>query len=313
MWYNSRHFKNAGRCPASFPKVKFTYTYRTSDGIRHTAEIDAPTRDSVFSTLREQGIKPIKVVAADGSRANGEPHVRIGVPKKVVAGICAALFVAVGVAYWMGSHKGAADVSLVVTPQGPVSYTVASPLPRQAIAGDRRRIEKSLSEIFSFPAEMELARFAEPGRNFDLKAGGNPGNGIVSDVCTSGKGWKDCLDTPIRIASSDLTEVVDLKRIVAGMKREMRAYLMAGGTVEDYLAELKKRQRLEMSYRERAESRLGELLAELKQGNGKDDKRLDVAYSYWIKSNASLKSMGIYELALPDVLREYQSNIDLEY
>ena len=295
---------------ALLPYVKFTYTYRTSDGVRHTAEIDAPTRDSAFSVLREQGIKPIKVVAADGSKANGEMHIRKGVPKRVVAGICVTLLLAVGIAYWMGSRSGVTEIATVITPQGPVTYTVATPLPRQMIAGDRRRIEKSISEIFRFPAETALARFAEPGRNFDPKSGAGSEKGIVSEIFTSDDGWKECLNTPIRIASNDLTEVVDLKRIVTGMKREMRAYLMAGGTAEDYFAELRKRQKLEISYRERAESRLNEMIAELKPDKNENAKRLSAAYSYWMKSNASLKSVGIHELALPDALREYQANID---
>ena len=279
--------------------VTFTYTYRSSDGVRHTDTIDAESRDAVFATLRERGIKPIKVVAADGSKANGEVRVKVGVPKRVVAGICATLLVAVGLAYWMGSQKGEAELTTVVTPQGTVTFTVATPLPRQAIAGDRRRIERSICEIFRFPAEAALARFAEPGRSFDAK-GEIPGS---SDV------WKECLDTPIRIASTDFTEVVDLKRIVTGMKREMRGYLLAGGTVEDYFAELTKRQRLEISYRERAENKLKEMLSG-QERMASNEKRLAAAYSYWMKSNASLKSMGIYELALPDALREYQANID---
>ncbi|MBR0504957.1 MAG: hypothetical protein IJJ84_06075, partial [Kiritimatiellae bacterium] len=50
-------------------KMKFTYTYRSSDGERHTAEIEAESRDAAFAKIRtELGIKPIKVVAAeDGS------------------------------------------------------------------------------------------------------------------------------------------------------------------------------------------------------------------------------------------------------
>ncbi len=53
--------------------MTFTYTYRSSDGQRHSAEIEAENRDAAFARLRtELGIKPIKVVAADGSKANGE-------------------------------------------------------------------------------------------------------------------------------------------------------------------------------------------------------------------------------------------------
>ena len=49
--------------------MRFTYTYRSSDGERHTAEIEAESRDAAFAKIRtELGIKPIKVVAEeDGS------------------------------------------------------------------------------------------------------------------------------------------------------------------------------------------------------------------------------------------------------
>ena len=112
---------------------------------------------------------------------------------------------------------------------------------------------------------------------------------------------------PIRIASTDFTEVVDLKRIVTGMKREMKAYLAGGGTVEQYLAELEKRQRLEISYRERAEQKLGEMLA-----GARDARPCQAAYAYWLKANAQLQAMGIYPLPLPDALRSYQMNLDIE-
>ena len=49
----------------------FTYVYRTSDGKRHTEEMSAASREEVFEELRRRGIKAIKVVANDGSRANG--------------------------------------------------------------------------------------------------------------------------------------------------------------------------------------------------------------------------------------------------
>ena len=33
-------------------KMKFTYTYRSSDGERHTAEIEAESRDAAFAKIR---------------------------------------------------------------------------------------------------------------------------------------------------------------------------------------------------------------------------------------------------------------------
>ena len=62
--------------------MKFTYAYKTSDGVRHEAAMDAESREAVFAALRQQGIKAIKVVAADGSKANGEIR---GIRKRVLA------------------------------------------------------------------------------------------------------------------------------------------------------------------------------------------------------------------------------------
>ena len=52
--------------------MKYTFAYKTSDGVRHEDSLDAESRDEAFAILRGRGIRPIKVVAADGSKANGE-------------------------------------------------------------------------------------------------------------------------------------------------------------------------------------------------------------------------------------------------
>ncbi len=41
-------------------------------------------------------------------------------------------------------------------------------------------------------------------------------------------------------------------------------------------------------------------------------KNLKTAYAYWLKANASLKSMGIYELPLPDSLQSYQASLGFD-
>ena len=61
------------------------------------------------------------------------------------------------------------------------------------------------------------------------------------------------LRNPIRIPETDFTEAVDLKRIVAKMKSDLRRYLADGGTIDGYIEEVVKRQKLEVSYREKAE------------------------------------------------------------
>ena len=51
--------------------MKYIYAYKSSDGSRHEASMDAESREAVFEVLRKKGIRPIKVVAGDGSKANG--------------------------------------------------------------------------------------------------------------------------------------------------------------------------------------------------------------------------------------------------
>lgn len=74
--------------------MKYTYAYKTSDGVRHEDSMNAASREEVFAALRKQGIKAIKVVAADGSKANGEVR---GVRKRAVAALVGVAAVCVGV------------------------------------------------------------------------------------------------------------------------------------------------------------------------------------------------------------------------
>ena len=377
-------------------KMKFTYTYRSSDGERHTAEIEAESRDAAFAKIRtELGIKPIKVVAeVDGSGKSaaspnsasprGSGALAASFKKRnLLVAAAVVLFAAVlgGVAWWMRSPNNESPATnrelpaansdqpiTVSTPQGPVTLSVATPLPRQAIPGDRRKIEEAVAQerdppVFRFAAERWLVRYAEPGRQLPVtletppaslapveatgvslprKSATPRGSGVSSNVGTPrgsgalavsssvgtprGSGalaashaarplpadFEAALREPIRIASTDFTEVVDLKRIVTGMKREMRAYLAGGGTVEGYLAELEKRQKLEVSYRERAEQKLNDMLngQDARSPSGRDS--LKAAYAYWLKANAQLQAMGIYPLALPDALRSYQMSLDID-
>ena len=225
----------------------------------------------------------------------------VGSKKSLSAGrilaVCALLAAALAasVAIWRFARS---QPITVMTPQGPATITSAEPLPRQAIMGDRARIGQALrDETFQHAAERWLAARAEPGRRPVVNEGGYPAK----------RDFEECLRGPIRLSSLDFTEVVDLKRMVEGMKREMRAYIAGGGTADGYAAEVEKRQRLEMSYRERAERKLAEMMsAERGAAHSRE------AYDYWLKANASLKSMGIYELPLPDALRGYQQRLGLD-
>ena len=99
--------------------MKYHYAYKTSDGIRHEDSIEAESRDAAFTLLRGRGIRPIKVVAADGSKANGEVR---GVRKRWVAAIVAIAVILAGITAYFGgflaSRRGLFGIILLAVGQG---------------------------------------------------------------------------------------------------------------------------------------------------------------------------------------------------
>lgn len=275
--------------------MKYVYAYKTSDGVRHEDSMDSASREEVFAALRARGIKAIKVVAADGTKANGEVR---GVRKRVVALSVAATALAVAAAmYALFTGNGGPAVRRAAGGTAAVAVRNARPLARQTINGDRRRIATAAA-AFTNAAERFMAAFAEPGRPVPDFRGRRPSDEEFISVTNS----------PIGIADNDFTEAADLKRIVARIKNDLRAYLSDGGTVAGYVDELVRRQKLEISYRDKAERRLARLASpEMLGKRGKSE-----AYEYWLKANAQLNSMGIYPLPLPDALRDYEAVLDID-
>ena len=277
--------------------MKYTYAYKTSDGVRHEDSINASSREEVFETLRAQGIKAIKVVAADGSKANGEIR---GVRKRVVAvsivvtALAAGLIIAFLVGRVAPRPPEVPPSSVTQTPP-PAEQHIVTALPRQEIQGDRKRIGKA-DEVFDNKADAFFARFAEPGRIFFAPESDWP----------SAEEMESALKEPMKVADDELTEIIDLKRIVAGIRRELRLYIQGGGTSEGFIRELVKRQEYEIATRKRAVDRLSELL------NNKASKdKLKEAYTFWLTSNAQLASMGIFPIPIPEILRDYQQTLNL--
>lgn len=264
--------------------MKYSYAYKTGDGVRHEDSMEAESREAVFAALRKRGIKAIKVVAADGSKANGEIR---GVRKRVLAASVAVTALAVGLlAYFLASSAGDG-----------VPSSAAKPLPRQEIHGDRSRITGAADSLFTTRAERFLARFAEPGRPFVAPESDWPGKSEFEAV----------LGTPLAVAENEFTEHIDLKRMVEWIKREMRAYLKGGGYVSGYIRELIRRQQAEIDERAKQAKTLSELLMKspVDEARGRRDAR-EAAYTHWLRANARLQSMGIHPLPLPDLLRVYQ-------
>lgn len=266
--------------------------------------MNASSREEVFENLRAQGIKAIKVVAADGSKANGEIR---GVRKRVVVASIVVAALAAGLAVYLVGRVAPRPPPVerdahvapppTVAPAPPVAYRNAKPLARQAINGDRQRVEAA-AKSFTNAAERLMAAFAEPGRPVPALAAMRPTDAE----------FEASLREPIRIAETDFTETADLKRIVAKIKSDLRVYLTDGGDIDGYLEELAKRQKLEVAYREKAEKHLARLCA---PASGKKSDKSE-AYGYWLKANAQLQSMGIYPLPLPDALRGYEATLDID-
>lgn len=280
--------------------MKYTYVYKTSDGVRHEASMDAESRERVFEALRGQGIRAIKVAAADGSKANGEVR---GVRKRMVAlsVVIAAALAGLAVFFTVG-RKGDGRTAAA-------DSVTATPIERQQVPGDRTRVEAAKAGAFSDPADAFLARFAEPGRPFSAPECDWPKQ----------EEFKRALSCPLTVASDEFTESIDLKRIVTGMKREMGQYLAGGGYVSGYIRELVRRQQTEIDARESAEKKLRELLAPpaYRSSSGAEsaanlERQLKEAYEFWLNANAQLSSMGIAPIPVPMRLLGYQRKMGLK-
>lgn len=244
--------------------MRFTYAYRASDGTRHEASIEAESRDAAFAALRKDGIRPIKVVAADGSKANGAP---VGVRKRVVA-------VLVGVAVCIGVAVTVA-VSRVSAPTAPRLETA-----RRFPIGDAAVIEKGIltgwSDVFQDEGERFLASFAVPG----VKAG--------QRSTTAGE-LEAALARRIAIPKNVGLEARQIMAMVEGMKQEARAYVAAGGNVVEYGKRLTERQDAEIAFYERTKA---EMEQAKKTRSGPD------LIEFWEEKNAALRHLGIRTITL---------------
>lgn len=241
--------------------MKYTYAYKSSDGSRHEASMDAESREAVFEALRKKGIRPIKVIAEDGSKANGEIR---GVRRRVV-GVAAVL---------------AAIVAVIATSL--YNRVSAPPLPefesgqtRRQIIGDTAIIDKGIatgwSDVFPEEGDRFFASFAIPG----VRAGQR--NTTVEEI-------KAALDRDVEVSDSDGLEARQVKSMVAGMKAEARAYINAGGSIVDYGKRLTERQDAEIAIYERAKAEIDHARKTMSQ---------DDFIALWEGRNDRLRNLGI--------------------
>lgn len=230
--------------------MEFKYSYKTSDGVRHEAEINAPSRDKAFAMLREQGIRPIRVVVKEPLRTPGGFR-RLFI---VLASFVVLVSLVVAVVLWWRQTARWDTLSapyLMTAPQGQMTYATARP--RGQIV-DFKTID--LEKTFQFSSERRLAAYAQPGID------------VTSDIeLDKMEDLPEALERPITIASDDSPSVRELKRMVTGLKDEARAYVRAGHGISAFVEWLMARQRMETDYRRQIVVRVKSGIISRKEAN----------------------------------------------
>ena len=269
--------------------MKYTYAYKTSDGVRHEAAMDASSREEVFETLRGRGIKAIKVVAADGSKANGEV---LGVRARMVVALVALAAALAGVAaWWLSARALQGDDGRPRGPHGNVleseggtaARVTANSSPRHQIYGDPAVMEAFERGEFTKELQREgdrlLAVFAQPGR-FMCPRGANPRKLTPGQAAAFEAYARDelAMERDVEPRPDEPREIRELKEIVNGMRGEMRAYLANGnGTPRSYWRRLNERALQEAQIYERTRRELEK----------------ESSQEVWDGKNAELRRLGI--------------------
>ena len=248
--------------------MKFTYQYKTSDGVRHTGQYAARSKAAVYDELRAKGIKAFGVEMAPGllNRIGGVIGWRIAIIALLGLG-----FVAASLAYLREKAE---------TPA--VEDSVFLSKTRRQIIGDAAVIEAGIKngwrDVFAEEGERFLASFAVPGVPAGVRA-------------TNVAELEKSLSRVVSISPDDSMEAKQIKSMVEGMKEELRGYLAEGGSIAQYGERLVERQEQELSYYRRVKE---EIESAAKSGIPED-----ALEAKWKAGNAELRNMGIRLVPLP--------------
>lgn len=245
--------------------MNYTYAYKTSDGTRHEASLEADSREAAFALLRSQGIRPIKVVAADGSKANGEKEEGKRKRRKAVLAVLLVLLVlSVALFAFFAARNQAPGLPRFVAEQT-----------RRQVIGDAAVVDKGIAtgwaDVFAEEGERFFASFAIPG----VKAGKR--NTTVEELNAA-------LGREVAPSDGDGMEARQIKAMVEGMKAEARAYIAAGGSIVEYGKRLTERQDAEIAIYERTRAELEKARETMPQ---------DEFLSRWEEKNDQLRNLGI--------------------
>ena len=215
--------------------MKFSYQYKTSENEKREGVVSASSREDVYRQLKAKGIHPFNVVLAPGLfnkvQSFGKRGLAIGVLCVLCLVLCAVLV--------RTAHESR------------VARREAQSTERHQLYGDPAIMEEmfatGFANVFSHPGERYLACFAQPGRAVSIAAAKLPAPDEVAA----------CLTNEIAFAADDPREVRELKRIVNGMKSEMREYV-AEAPASEYLRRLRDRQEEERMIYRRVLNELGD-------------------------------------------------------
>ena len=221
--------------------MKYTYAYKTSDGTRHEDAMDAASREAVFESLRARGIRAIKVVAADGSKANGEEKQGSA---KIWKWVAVALLILLSLVSYLSRSSHSSHPSAT---------------PRHQIYGDPEVMEAfergDFGDALPRDGDRMLAAFAQPGRLM-RQPGADSGAARMAAFAAYARD-ELAPEKDLPVAESDGRETRELKQIVNGMREEMREYLANGnGTPRSYWQRLNERTARESEIYERTRREL---------------------------------------------------------
>lgn len=257
--------------------MKFGYSYKTSDGVRHEEVYNAPSKEEVFSSLRKIGIRPIKVWVIEDKSAR---------LRKILLWSVVAVVAVAAIAFVALSSNSSGLGEPAAAPSRPTHEEE-----RSQIYGDPGILQicesRNWSIVFEDEGERFLARHAQPGVAVRMR--GTAWRKSVAAALKANPG-------PISIHSSDCAEIAKMKRMVNWMKSELAQYVSDGGTVEQYIAEVLERQSIEEKIVINFKTEFEKLEKEATRDNQEE------IIKQWNAKNVLLRQMGLRTVLIPESL-----------
>ena len=200
--------------------MKYQYFYQTKTNENRSGWINARNRESAYTLLRKQGVRPYRIVGDDP--INWRPWA-LGV---LILVLTAGLIGAIIVARLAGDDR--------------------RPMPRQQLYGDVSRIASGVFSDWSDVLESPLDRF--------LAAYAQPGSAALPPLMSADEiaSFEEELKNGVVYVDGEPMEHRQLKNILAFLREEMREHLAAGETVGQYMDFLEERQQQERELRDHA-------------------------------------------------------------